>query len=76
MADPDPMTCDPGTRVYDPDPGTVIPDPIHLVTTLALCFKYTRFFIRSVRKCQLKSICFTLLHFFDNYHILMKGLPA
>ena len=26
MADPDPMTCDPGSRVYDPDPGTVIPD--------------------------------------------------
>ena len=35
MADPDPMTCDPGSRVYDPDPGTVIPDPIYLVTTLA-----------------------------------------
>ena len=34
MADPDPMTCDPGSRVYDPDPGTVIPDPIYLVTTL------------------------------------------
>ena len=33
MADPDPMTCDPGSRVYDPDPGTVIPDPIYLVTT-------------------------------------------
>ena len=30
MADPDPMTCDPGSRVYDPDPGTVIPDPIYL----------------------------------------------
>ena len=36
MADPDPMTCDPGSRVYDPDPGTVIPDPIYLVTTLHL----------------------------------------
>ena len=36
MADPDPMTCDPGSRVYDPDPGTVIPDPIYLVTTLTL----------------------------------------
>ena len=36
MADPDPMTCDPGSRVYDPDPGTVIPDPIYLVTTLKL----------------------------------------
>ena len=36
MADPDPMTCDPGSRVYDPDPETVIPDPIYLVTTL-LC---------------------------------------
>ena len=36
MADPDPMTCDPGSRVYDPDPGTVIPDPIYLVTTLLL----------------------------------------
>ena len=35
MADPDPMTCDPGSRVYDPDPGTVIPDPIYLVTTLS-----------------------------------------
>ena len=35
MADPDPMTCDPGSRVYDPNPGTVIPDPIYLVTTLA-----------------------------------------
>ena len=34
MADPDPMTCDPGSRVYDPDPGTVIPDPIYLVPTL------------------------------------------
>ena len=34
MPDPDPMTCDPGSRVYDPDPGTVIPDPIYLVTTL------------------------------------------
>ena len=34
MADPDPMTCDPGSWVYDPDPGTVIPDPIYLVTTL------------------------------------------
>ena len=36
MADPDPMTCDPGSRVYDPDPDpeTVIPDPIYLVTTL------------------------------------------
>ena len=34
MADPDPMTCDPGSPVYDPDPGTVIPDPIYLVTTL------------------------------------------
>jgi len=34
MADPDPMTCDPGSGVYDPDPGTVIPDPIYLVTTL------------------------------------------
>ena len=36
MADPDPMTCDPGSRVYDPDPETVIPDPIYLVTTLEL----------------------------------------
>ena len=36
MADPDPMTCDPGSRVYDPDPRTVIPDPIYLVTTLTL----------------------------------------
>ena len=36
MADPDPMTCDPGSRVYDPDPRTVIPDPIYLVTTLPL----------------------------------------
>ena len=36
MADPDPMTCDPGSRVYDPDPGTVIPDPIYLVTTLMI----------------------------------------
>ena len=34
MADPDPMTWDPGSPVYDPDPGTVIPDPIYLVTTL------------------------------------------
>ena len=34
MADPDPMTFDPGSRVYDPDLGTVIPDPIYLVTTL------------------------------------------
>ena len=34
MADPDPTTCDPGFRVYDPDPGTVIPDPIYPVTTL------------------------------------------
>ena len=36
MADPDPMTCDPGSRVYDPDPVTVIPDPIYLVTTLGI----------------------------------------
>ena len=36
MADPDPMTCDPGSRVDDPDPGTVIPDPIYLVTTLII----------------------------------------
>ena len=36
MVDPDPMTCDPGSRVYDPYPGTVIPDPIYLVTTLPL----------------------------------------
>ena len=34
MADPDPMTFDPGSRVYDPDPGAVIPDPIYLVMTL------------------------------------------
>ena len=34
MADPDPMTCDPGSLVFDPDPGTLIPDPIYLVTTL------------------------------------------
>ena len=34
MADPDPMTCDPGSRVYDPNPGAVIPDPIYLVMTL------------------------------------------
>ena len=34
MADPDPMTCDPGSWVFDPDPGTLIPDPIYLVTTL------------------------------------------
>ena len=42
MADPDPMTCDPGSRVYDPDPETVIPDPIYLVTTLiraSACFR-------------------------------------
>ena len=31
------MTCDPGSRVYDPDPETVIPDPIYLVTTLSSC---------------------------------------
>ena len=36
MADPDPMTCDVGSRVYDPDPGTVVPDPIYLVTTLII----------------------------------------
>ena len=34
MADPDPMTCDPGSRVFDPNPGTLISDPIYLVTTL------------------------------------------
>ena len=39
MADPDPMTCDPGSRVYDRDPGTVIPDPIYLVTTLLLTLR-------------------------------------
>ena len=44
MADPDPMTCDPGSWVYDPDPGTVIPDPIYLVTTLksGLIINYLR----------------------------------
>ena len=36
MTDPDPMTCDPGSRVYDPEPGTVIPDPIYQVTTLKI----------------------------------------
>ena len=36
MADPNPMTCDQGSRVYDPDPETVIPDPIYLVTTLSI----------------------------------------
>ena len=41
MADPDPMTCDPGSRVYDPDPGTVIPDPIYLVTTLSFGVRRT-----------------------------------
>ena len=40
MADPDPMTCDPGSPVYDPDPGTVIPDPIYLVTTLNISWGY------------------------------------
>ena len=34
MADPDPMTCDPGSRDYDPDPGTVITDLIYLFTIL------------------------------------------
>ena len=34
LADPDPITCDPGSRVHDPDPEAVIPDPIYLVTTL------------------------------------------
>ena len=38
LADPDPITCDPGSRVHDPDPEAVIPDPIYLVTTL----KYQR----------------------------------
>ena len=37
-ADPDPITCDPGSRVHDPDPEAVIPDPIYLVTTLASRF--------------------------------------
>ena len=36
MADPDPITCDPGSRVHDPDPEAVIPDPIYLVTSLGL----------------------------------------
>ena len=36
MADPNPMTCDQGSRVYDPDPETVIPDPIYLVTTVSI----------------------------------------
>ena len=36
LADPDPITCDPGSRVHDPDPEAVIPDPIYLVTTLSL----------------------------------------
>ena len=36
LADPDPITCDPGSRVHDPDPEAVIPDPIYLVTTLIL----------------------------------------
>ena len=34
LADPDPIACDPGSRVHDPDPEAVIPDPIYLVTTL------------------------------------------
>ena len=42
MADPDPMTCDPGSPVYDPDPGTVIPDPIYLVTTLLCTIAFWR----------------------------------
>ena len=37
LADPDPITCDPGSRVHDPDPEAVIPDPIYLVTTLNSC---------------------------------------
>ena len=45
MADPDPMTCDPGSRVYDPDPGTVIPDPIYLVTTLRYLQPKGSFFV-------------------------------
>ena len=36
LADPDPITCDPGSRVHDPDPEAVIPDPIYLVTTLII----------------------------------------
>ena len=43
MDDPDPMTCDPGSRVHGPDPGTVIPDPIYLqVTTLTIRFLFER----------------------------------
>ena len=49
MADPDPMTCDPGSRVYDPDPGTVIPDPIYLVTTLEDDYRTG---CRNVSHCQ------------------------
>ena len=41
--------------------------------TCSVYFKYTRYFIPSVRKCQLKSSCFTKLHFFDNFHISMKA---
>ena len=53
MTDPDPMTCDPGSPVYDPDPGTVIPDPIYLVTTLP----YTRHTTHRKGKMDAKADC-------------------
>ena len=42
--------------------------------TCSVYFKYTRFFIRFVSKCQLKSGCFYLIAFFRYYHISMIGL--
>ena len=55
MADPDPMTCDPGSWVYDPDPRTVIPDPIYLVTTLTLasqkCLSFITWLEEWYKKC-------------------------
>ena len=54
MTDPDPMTCDPGSLVYDLDPGTVIPDPIYLVTTLHTVINHNKSDFSKI------SVCITL----------------
>ena len=48
LADPDPITCDPGSRVHDPDPEAVIPDPIYLVTTLIIANYTEKYLLVSV----------------------------
>ena len=80
MADPDPITCDPGSWVYDPNPGTVIPDPIYLVTTLSKTIPFSMnnqcclwiIELHSYQAVQYnvgQTICYTLMsmHFLNIY---------